>query len=118
MSEKDKDKKDEKKEYVNEAGGMDEITGASRPADLARRFIESLTGRERREIMDQLTDELKVKSWRHPIGAVVFTRYHRCTTCNGKLGDEVVVVVHRRRTGDHMNVFCNTTCLMNYDGWL
>lgn len=119
MSDKDKDKDKDEKSKDENAGAKSVDLRRRQPADLARRFIASLTGRERREIMDQLTGELMTKrGWRHPIGAVAFSDYHRCAACNGEFSDEVVMVTERLRTGDRHYVFCNTTCLMNYDGWL
>lgn len=143
MSEKDKKDKDEKKNekdararvletaeragrHINEAGGMDEITGGSRsvdlkrrqPADLARRFIESLSMDERREILNQLTDQLTVKKvWNHPFNVVVTGKYHQCAKCGKPVGDEVVLVTERLRTGDRHSVFCSIPCLSTYSKW-
>lgn len=135
----DKDKKDEnkgkptiglrasgwdtaknKKEHVNEAGGMPRSVDLKRrqPADLARRFIESLSMDERREILNQLTDQLAVKkAWNHPFNVVVTGKYHQCAKCGKPVGDEVVLVTERLRTGDQHSVFCDRLCLINYD-WL
>ena len=101
---------------MNEAGGV--RLERRQPADLARRFVESLSMAERREILKQLTGELMVKKgWRHPIELAVSGKYHRCAKCDKPVGDEVVVVVERLRTGDHMSVFCNRLCLSTYHKW-
>jgi len=82
--------------------------------DVPERFLDVLSFKDRKELARRIME----KSWRHPIGAVVYEKYHRCTACGGKVCDEVVVVMHRQRVGDHTNVFCSKECLANYDGWL
>lgn len=112
MSEKDSKDKDEKKKATSVR------LERRQPTDLARRFIESLSMDERREVMHQLMNEFVVKKgWRHPINIVVTGCYHQCAACGGKIGDEVIVVVRRRRSGDQNFVFCGVGCLSNYDDW-
>lgn len=119
MSEKtEKNSKDEKSKDEKKKGVSVRLE-RRQPTDLARRFIESLSMKERREVMHQLMNEFVMKKgWRHPISVAAFSDYHRCAACGGEFSDEVVMVTERTRSGDRHYVFCNTTCLMNYDGWL
>jgi hypothetical protein len=93
-----------------------------RERDAARRDVHKaiITGRDlgqRVEMLERAILNPLKKGWRHPIAGNAFSNYHRCKACGGEFEDEVVMVVHRTRSGDHYYVFCNKECLANYNDW-
>lgn len=107
----------------NEVEDIDERIRESRQErDAARRDVHKaiVAGRglnERVEMLERAMLNPMKKGWRHPIAGNAFSNYHRCAACGGEFEDEVVMVVHRTRSGDHYYVFCSKQCLANYNDW-
>ena len=122
MSEKKELNKKEEEQDLLKTMKDQELKVARDDRDKARRDVHKaiVAGRglaDRVEMLERVMLKPMEKKWKHPFYGLVSGRYHKCARCGGNIGDEVVLVTERLRSGDKMTVFCGVYCLSMYNKW-